>query len=82
MKKLYTIFNLNFLFLLHFHHLLPLKVGFVYLTAPGDPEMDICMKARVILEKKLNKIETTYVENVQKDQTPRVIENLQIRVIN
>ena len=81
MKKLYTILliSISSLFIAFSSFAAPLKVGFVYLTTPGDHGWTYAHeRARVILEEKFgDKIETTYVENVPEGpDATRVIREL------
>ena len=81
MKKLYTILliAISSLFIAFSSFAAPLKVGFVYLTTPGDHGWTYAHeRARVILEEKFgDKIETTYVENVPEGpDATRVIREL------
>jgi simple sugar transport system substrate-binding protein len=68
MKKFLKIFliSISSLFIAFSAFSAPLKVGFVYLTTPGDHGWTYAHeRARVILEEKFgDQIETTYVENV------------------
>jgi len=81
MKKLYTILliSISSLFIAFSSFAAPLKVGFVYLTTPGDHGWTYAHeRARVMLEEKFgDKIETTYVENVPEGpDATRVIREL------
>ena len=81
MKNIYKIFLISiFSFFITFSSMAaPLKVGFVYLTTPGDHGWTYAHeRARVILEEKFgDKIETTYVENVPEGpDATRVIREL------
>ena len=81
MKKLYTmlLISISSLFIAFSSFAAPLKVGFVYLTTPGDHGWTYAHeRARVILEEKFgDKIETTYVENVPEGpDATRVIREL------
>ena len=81
MKKFYTmlLISISSLFIAFSSFAAPLKVGFVYLTTPGDHGWTYAHeRARVILEEKFgDKIETTYVENVPEGpDATRVIREL------
>ena len=81
MKNFFKIFliSISSLFITFSAFSAPLKVGFVYLTTPGDHGWTYAHeRARVILEEKFgDQIETTYVENVPEGpDATRVIREL------
>jgi len=81
MKKFLKLFlvSISFLFIAFSSYAAPLKVGFVYLTTPGDHGWTYAHeRARVILEERFgDKIKTTYVENVPEGpDATRVIREL------
>ena len=81
MKNFFKIFliSISSLFIAFSASSAPLKVGFVYLTTPGDHGWTYAHeRARVILEEKFgDQIETTYVENVPEGpDATRVIREL------